>query len=222
MAKQAATPEKAEIQVVDPTRPSQVIDTIACHFRPTQVGYSKTANWSSKAAGGHNVPHQTFSGGQAAQVSLELLFDTSATGADVRDTTDKLLKLVLKKDKEKQPPLCRFKWGRLVSFLSYVSSVSVTFTFFLPNGTPVRAEVKATLVQYSDDSIFPRQNPTSYSEARKTWVVVAGETLDWIAYQEYGDPAAWRHIALTNGLTDPLNLRPGQILKLTPLSAGQG
>lgn len=221
MAQQSATPEKAEIQVVDPDQPDKVKSTITCHFRPTQVGFSKTANWTSRPVGGHNVPHQTFAGGQAAQVSLDLLFDTTATGTDVRATTDKLLKLVLKKGQKLQPPLCRFKWGRLVSFLSYVSNVSINYTFFLPDGTPVRAEVKATLVQYSDDSIFPRQNPTSYSEARKTWVVVAGETLDWIAYQEYGDPAAWRHIALTNGLADPLSLRPGQVLKLTPLAGAR-
>jgi nucleoid-associated protein YgaU len=47
--------------------------------------------------------------------------------------------------------------------------------------------------------------------------VVEGQTLDWIAYQEYGSPAAWRHIAETNSLDDPMNLTPGQILKLTPL-----
>lgn len=222
MPAKATTPEPAEIQVVDPTSPSRTIDTIACHFRPTQVGYSKAANWTSKASGGHNVPHQTFSGGQAAQFSLDLLFDTTATSQDVRQSTDKLLKLVVKEKSQKQPPLCRFKWGKLVSFLSYASSVTVNFTFFLGNGTPLRAEAKLSLVQFTDDTIFPRQNPTSYSEARKTWVVVAGQTLDWIAYQEYGDPAAWRHIAATNGLADPLDLQPGQILKLVPLPARQG
>lgn len=222
MPAKASTPEPAEIQVVDPANPNSTLDTIACHFRPAQVGFSKTANWTARATGGHNVPHQSFSGGQAAQLNLDLLFDTSATGQDVRQSTDKLLKLVLKERTKTQPPLCRFKWGRLVSFLSYAASVNVTFTFFLGNGTPLRAEAKVNLVQFTDDSIFPRQNPTSYSEARKTWVVVAGQTLDWIAYQEYGDPAAWRHIAATNGLADPLDLQPGQILKLVPLSARQG
>jgi nucleoid-associated protein YgaU len=41
--------------------------------------------------------------------------------------------------------------------------------------------------------------------------------LDWIAYQEYGAPAYWRHIAETNNLDDPKALYPGQILKLVPL-----
>ena len=44
-----------------------------------------------------------------------------------------------------------------------------------------------------------------------------GESLSWIAYKEYGDPACWRHIAETNDIEDPLHLRTGQVLKLVPL-----
>jgi nucleoid-associated protein YgaU len=47
-------------------------------------------------------------------------------------------------------------------------------------------------------------------------VVREGERLDWIAYREYGNPARWRHIAEVNGISDPLELQPGQVLKLTP------
>jgi nucleoid-associated protein YgaU len=48
-------------------------------------------------------------------------------------------------------------------------------------------------------------------------VVREGERLDWIAYQEYGRAAYWRHIAETNDLADPTDIRPGQILQLVPL-----
>ena len=46
---------------------------------------------------------------------------------------------------------------------------------------------------------------------------VEGERLDWIAYQEYGNPRHWRHIADVNDLANPFDLRSGQVLKLTPL-----
>jgi len=48
-------------------------------------------------------------------------------------------------------------------------------------------------------------------------VVGAGETIDWIAFQEYGDPAEWRHIATTNNLLNAKDLTPGSVLKITPL-----
>jgi hypothetical protein len=211
------TLEPAEIHVFDPNSPTSQVDTITCLFRPSQISLSKSAGWSDKATENNNVPMPTFSGGQAASMSLDLFFDTTDTGADVRQYTDKLLKLTIKHDADTQPPLCRFVWGNLTSFLAYVPSVSVTFSMFLGNGTPIRAEAKLTLKQYQDETLFAAQNPTSRSEARKTRVVIDGETLDWIAYQEYGDPRHWRHIAATNNLADPLALRPGQILRLVPL-----
>ncbi|MCL5995669.1 MAG: peptidase M23, partial [Chloroflexi bacterium] len=88
-------------------------------------------------------------------------------------------------------------------------------TMFKPDGTPVRAKVNVTFKQV--DQQPGAQNPTTRSEPRKIWVVHEGQTLDWIAYQEYGDPACWRHIAETNGRPDPMQLRPVQVLQLVPL-----
>ncbi len=233
----AGTPEKAEIQVYnDPTSTDGTASkTISCMFRPTQVSFSKSANWSSPVSGdsgggdskkkstatqkGQNVPTVEFSGGQAATITLDLLFNTTDTGEDVRTYTDELVNLTLLQTTGgvKPPPVCRFVWGKIRSFLSYVSSVSITFKMFLYDGTPVRADAKVTLVQYKDDGVFKKQNPTSFSEPRKMWIVTEGERLEWIAFKEYGNSSHWRHIAQANGILDPLDLRPGQVLKITPL-----
>jgi nucleoid-associated protein YgaU len=215
-----SAPEPAEIQVFDPASPATKVDTIPCMFRPAQLRLSKGSSWAERGSDLNNVPLPSFSGGQAATLALDLLFDTVEVGTDVRQHTDKLLKLPLKLAADKQPPLCRFVWGKMTSFLAYVPSVNVTLNMFLGNGMPVRAEAQLTLKQYQDETLFKAQNPTSRSEARKTWIVREGERLDWIAYQEYGDAGQWRHIAQVNNLPDPLALRPGQILKLTPLPLG--
>jgi nucleoid-associated protein YgaU len=147
------------------------------------------------------------------------------SGNDVRDYTDKLLKLVkvnefkdeTGKTKLRRTPKCRFTWGNFISFEVYVTSVTLNFDMFNGNGVPLRAWANISFMQASEDSELKRQNPTSGSYARKIWTVLEGETLDWIAYQEYGDAAAWRHIAEVNNLHNPLSLVPGQLLKLTPL-----
>ena len=236
----SGTPEKAEIHIYND--PKQTDGTaskvITCLFRPNQLSFSKSASWSpptpeqsggdkkkktSASQRGQNVPTVEFGGGQAASITLDLLFDTTDTGADVRTYTDDIVGLAMMQtsgSEPKPPPLCRFVWGKIRSFLGYASSVTVTFKMFLPDGTPVRADAKISLNQYKDDDVFKKQNPTSYSEPRKMWVVTEGERLEWIAYQEYGHPRHWRHIAATNGIMNPLDLRPGQVLKLTPLPGG--
>ena len=86
---------------------------------------------------------------------------------------------------------------------------------FDPEGVPLRAKVGVTLLEVPVKQTG--QNPTSRTDPRKVWVVQEGQTLDWIAYQEYGDSAHWRHIAETNDLVNPKDLYPGQMLKLVPL-----
>jgi len=51
-------------------------------------------------------------------------------------------------------------------------------------------------------------------------VVMPGETIDGIAFSEYGDSKRWRAIADFNNLDNPLRLRIGQRLALPPLSPG--
>ena len=47
-------------------------------------------------------------------------------------------------------------------------------------------------------------------------MVKQGDTIDWIAFEEYGDSSMWRLIAETNDLDNPKVLRPGQILSIAP------
>lgn len=193
--------------------------TVECLYRPTTLALKKTVTWKGEATAERNVPLKRFGGGNAATIDLELFFDTTGTGEDVRTYTDDLMSLVVKENarSDAQPPLCRFKWGQISTFLAYATKCDITYNFFLPDGTPLRATVSMTLNQYLDESVRTGQNPTSLSEARKTWIVTEGDRLDLIAYEEYGNPAHWRHIARVNNIDDPFSLRPGQVLKLTPV-----
>jgi nucleoid-associated protein YgaU len=42
------------------------------------------------------------------------------------------------------------------------------------------------------------------------------DTIDWIAFDEYGDSSMWRFIADTNNLENPRRLKPGQVLAIAP------
>ena len=46
-----------------------------------------------------------------------------------------------------------------------------------------------------------------------------GERLDEIAARYYGEPGLWRVIAVYNGVADPLQVPPPQVLRIPPLDA---
>jgi nucleoid-associated protein YgaU len=63
----------------------------------------------------------------------------------------------------------------------------------------------------------PKTNPTSGGIAgRRTHIVAGAETLQSVAFGEYGDAALWRGLADLNGIDDPFRVRPGTSLLIPP------
>ena len=198
-----------------------VLGTLECQFNPQELTVSKGVSWHAERSLDTNAPELYCGGGQPARFSLNLVFDTARetdpSEQDVRKYTNVLLSLtLLGKDTNwgrVPPPLVLFVWGDLQLFTAVVQQVSVSYTLFLPSGKPVRARAQVGFIQLDlEDDELPPTNPTTRTEARRTHVVQQGERLDWIAYQEYGHPSYWRHLAEANGLLDPLDLKPGQVL----------
>lgn len=115
-----------------------------------------------------------------------------------------------------EPPRLRVQWGTYIAFIAVITQFTEHFLLFAPDGSALRAEVSLTLKQAVDERKKAGQNPTSRSEPRRTWLVRQGERLDLIAYEAYGDAAAWRYIAQINNLGNPQRLSAGQILRLPP------
>ncbi|MFC1944164.1 peptidoglycan-binding protein [Chloroflexota bacterium] len=211
--------EKAQIINLDTNR------TIDCMFRPKEYTFSKSNTWHSEMVTGKNVPKLEFGGGEAMTLEIELFFDTYESGKDVRKMyTDKIWQLAMinpdNKDKGNKgwPPKCEFRWGRAWSFKAVITKISQKFTLFLPDGTPVRSTMNVTFTQASEEGKYPGQNPTTVSKpGYKTRMVHQGETIDWIAFTEYGDPSLWRYIADINDINDPMRLEPGKVIAIAPI-----
>ena len=199
---------------------------IPCLFNPPDYSFTKSNTWSVTPVTGSNVPTPQFGGGGNLKMTFELFFDTyvgaESSMVDVRTYTEPLLKL-MKIDsstvnadpnaKKGRPPICSFHWGNYWSFKGVVESITLKFTLFTSSGKPVRATASMGMLQVQDDGTYPAQNPTSGGEGvRASHTVEWGETLDLIAYREYGNATKWRPIALANDLDDPRALRPGQRL----------
>ena len=199
-------------------------EVIPCMFSPKEYTFVKANTWNSSVIIGKNVPEIDFQGGRAMTLTMELFFDTYEILVDVRTMfTNKIWKLMMinpnTKDKGHKgwPPLCEFRWGYAWSFKAVVTNISQTFTMFLGDGTPVRSTMTVTFQQAAEEGKYPGQNPTTMSvPGYKTRRVKQGETIDWIAYDEYGDSSLWRFLADTNDVEDPLRLAVGQALAIPP------
>ncbi|HEX6289749.1 MAG TPA: hypothetical protein VFZ66_11190 [Herpetosiphonaceae bacterium] len=210
-------------------------EKVPCMFNPKEYTFSKSNGWKESETKGLDIPPLEFSGGEPSTLSIQLLFDTNEShshlnlgvvaGRDVRKYTKGLWDMMKinenrkhPKTKKGEPPYCRFVWGTMWSFEAVITSISQKFTLFAPDGTPLRAVLDVSFKQAFDEGQYPRQNPTSGGNpGEHVRTVREGETLPYIAYEEYGDPTVWRHLANTNNISDPRRLRPGDMLMITPL-----
>lgn len=220
---------------------------IDCWFNPNEYTISKSNDWNMTPVVGATLPRAQFGGGRARELTLALLFDaTDAADRDVRDITDRLFKMMeinpelSSGSKNKgRPPMLTFSWGKTVGFKAVANSLSVQFTLFEPDGTPIRAQASLSLQQAERaDSRSSRgaaraQNPTTSAEAgAHSQIVRHGESLQSIAHSQlvrdgdslqsiaqlvYGDPTAWRTIAEANGIDDPMRLLRGSALEIPVL-----
>lgn len=199
---------------------------IQCLFNPKDYTVSKTNTWNARPTPGAVAAEPQFGGGAPYEIALALLFDASmlGDGQRVADATRALFDLMEAsqgsgagsggQSNSRRPPKVTFIWGAFIAFEAYAKSLTVQYQLFAPDGQPLRADVKLSLLQA--DAGPPRgQNPTTRSDGSLgTHIVRDGDTLPAIAYQEYGDPTRWRTLAEANGIDDPLALRRGMALAI--------
>jgi hypothetical protein len=197
---------------------------IPCLFNPGELALTQANGWAADTMPGRGVPTLRYTGAGSGQLNLTLFFDTTDTGASVTTYTSKLVGLMeinstlpgsTPTTNNARPPWVTFNWGDFHSFKAVISSLSLTFEYFSSTGTPLRARASITLTQYQEDMAFGPQNPTSGTpRPHRVHRVQPGETLDRISALHFGDSTKWRRIAETNGIEDPLALRPGSLLAI--------
>ncbi|MFT3870690.1 MAG: hypothetical protein QM715_19745 [Nibricoccus sp.] len=166
------------------------------NFNPSSLDYTITAN--SQGDGGHA---QQTTGSASAKLNMELIFDTTDTGDDVRSKTNKV-ELMLQTSPgtgDNPPPQVlsevTFEWGAF-HFIGIVDSFKQTMDFFSPNGIPLRAVVTLSMAQNAYK--FDQQGSGQTANVDQTLDVAGGSPSDLAAAA--GDPTGARGIASANGL----------------------
>ena len=205
------------------TTPGGLIKTFNFDFNPSQLALSRRAQWkTTPTAAVRDGAVPEFMGPQPREMAVEIFLDRSGDpdSNDVRKNVEALFSCCETTSASiaaKQPstPWVVFQWGAFSTarFTAYVSAVEASYTLFGTTGVPIRATCKVQL--HEIPSKTAGQNPTSGAlTARRVHRVVAGESLQFLAWREYGDATVWRAIAEANGIDDPARLYPGTELML--------
>jgi len=203
-------------------------------FNPAEYTVEQGNTFQSTSLPGLSSPVTQFVTGNADTLTMELYFDTYAKSSrhdssvrqreDVRKYTRQIADLMEIDPDLHAPPVCEFTWGppmgnpKGFQFVGIIERVTQKFTYFLDDGTPVRATLNVTFKEYKTVQDQLAQIPLKSPDRTKRRVLKEGESLWFWANEEYNVSALWRVIAEHNSIENPRLVAPGTELELPPLS----
>ena len=185
-------------------------------YNPPEYRIQKTNQFAEVGIPGLGSSLLQFVKGNAETLSMDLFFDTSDLGIDVRAFTELVVSLTSLNAKTHAPPNLIFIWGTLI-FPCVLESVTQHFDYFNPVGLPLRATLSVSLKGRDLLEDLLSSIPLESADRTKGVVVMSGNTLQGIAAEEYEDPRQWRLIAEASDIDNPLTIQPGLALTVPPL-----
>lgn len=209
--------KKAEIQIVDK---GTNLSDITVMFNPAEYSLSSSVKYNEKGIPGIDGPIMQYVAGNTDDLTITLFFDTFRNGKDgmsssVIEKVTPIRKLVEVCEQLHRPPICKFVWGG-IAFQGVVMDVKQNITMFEDDGIPVRAKVDVTFKSVLD--LATNKKALESPDRTKVRVIQEGMQLYQLAWEEYGDVEMWKVIAKENGILDPLDIVPGQQIKVPAIT----
>jgi hypothetical protein len=205
--------------------------TVDVQFNPQTLKLSfANENKGGDQPGGNA---KQFVGSGTSKLAVELLFDTTEDGSDVRKKTEQVAYFLQAKKQANQnnkrvPPGLSFEWGSFI-FRGIVDSLQESLEYFSEEGVPLRATISLSISRQDIEFLFgtPGQagsgSPSAAAGAPGTTPLEParpGDSVQRMAGRN-GNSSNWQAIAAANNIDDPLRLSAGALLN-TNVSAGMG
>lgn len=196
-------------------------------YNPKEFRVEKSITWQEAQNQGRSSNAIQFQKGAPMGASFDLIFDTTADGANVQKVwVEQLLALTnasvtpaqgeAAELSKKRPPALTFHWGTF-SMKCVIESVNVTYLMFSSSGTAVRARCSVKLKQWIVEDFAGSGTSARVSDAKIKLVdVKGGQTLTQVAAAAGSDT---RTVAKANGITNPMADLTGQVLSIPNSSA---
>jgi LysM repeat protein len=198
----------------------QPVDSFEVLFNPNTYSQKYEVVYHARQGAGDTGSPQVFGKIKPQEYTFELLFDGTGTAIarkEVRTELDKFLTVAGRHDSEIHRPMyLRLSWGPLIS-RCVLKSADITFTLFKPDGSPLRARVRAVFSENVEDTLRVAEERRNSPDLTHVHTVKSGEHLTQLADKYYGDASRYLQVADFNKLGNFRRLEPGQQIVFPPI-----
>lgn len=212
-----AGPNQSDI-IIEPRAGEHKGDPIKGALNPDEYTRKKKVDVSEQTSHLPSPPVQQ-TGIKADILEITLLF-VAESGKDVKKEYISDLYDLLEPTRQTHglPPV-RVVMGSGLKFRGLLIEADVRYTHFGDECRRTRAWAETKFIELRDLQSQKLHKKFQSTDKMKAWTVSEGDSLEHIAYEEYGDTRHWRTIADANKdkIKNPRKLTPGMQLKLPPL-----
>jgi len=158
-------------------------------------------------------------------LQLDFIFDRSGvikgfedqSGEGIIGDIDKFKKIILDYNGDQHKPnYLIISWGSLL-FKGSLKDMDITYKLFKPDGTPIRATVRATFKGFIEDNLRIARENNNSPDLTHIRMVSEGDTLPLMTFRIYGDSKYYLEVAKANKLVNFRKLSPGQQIFFPPI-----
>jgi nucleoid-associated protein YgaU len=201
------------------TRPNP----IKVMINPNQYSQAMGVCYTKQQGAGGTGKKVVFNRDKGEALELALVFDGTGSVPDapsksVDDQLADLKRLIYEINGAiHSPNYVQLAWGSLL-FKGRLKTMGIDYTLFAPDGTALRAKVKAVFLGYHDNTDGRAAQKLSSPDMTHVVTVLAGDTLPLLCHRIYGDSRYYLAVADHNGLDDFRTLEPGRALLFPPIA----
>lgn len=207
-------------------------------YNPTTLDVSYGNSFDGGEKPGEGTTSQKFTTRGPRNLNISLTFDgtgasptTSALGGLVQKLADAVpdgknnihkrikdfLDHAYKENGEiHRPNYIEVTWGSII-FRGVLTTASVTYKMFKPDGTPLRADMKISLKEHITGDLYARDVNRLSPDLTRAHTIVQGDRIDALCEKYYGDSSLYHEVARVNNLTNTRKLIPGNTLVFPPI-----
>jgi hypothetical protein len=193
-------------------------------LNPDKLQWRGRVHYNEEAPLDSSAPASKYNKTQSEKLSFELVIDCTGvvdeSRLDLPAEIVQLSKVIYDYNGNiHRPNYLIINWGSGLAFKCVLTSFDLSYTFFKPDGTPLRAKAALEFSSYVDAATRARLENKASPDMTHLVRLVEGDTLPAIATRIYGAPGYYVQIARFNGLDKFRHLAPGTLLTVPPLVA---
>lgn len=197
-------------------------------LNPETYSLNLKVEYEKKKSKGSQGTNPKYTGTKPKELKMDFVLDGTKTAegyhADLIDKTvpvqiEELLAVVYSVNgKTHVPNRLKVNWGDELVFDCVMTDLSVNYTLFDRDGTPLRAKLSITFLGHKEPTKRVAETDNQSPDLTHVYVLGGEETLTRQSVEIYGGPEFYRQVAVANDLTSFRNVPEGTTLVYPPLN----